>query len=369
MRKWTRAACCALLCALGLSLPYALKDLPYAGRSPAESGFAGVIRLWAAQDIESGAGWLKACCALYEKKHPGVYVQIRWVSEADMRLAVSGETGAPDAILFPSGMLSGPEGLAEISAAAATLPALPATPYALPVAMSGYLWCAGAASPAMACPEDSGRACYSAALLAACARYEDPDAPARAGDGMNIGLPTPQPTPAQRARSQYRPQALARRNDACALLAAGKCGAILISRPGYAALAALSDAGRAAEYTLSAPGVAFSDLIAWFSVPHGQNPARVEAARALGAFLLEEDCQSRLAQCGAFRAVPGEPLYDAASGMAALEAALSSPGLIAAPAFGSGWRTAAAGLLEDFLSGRMDAWEAVDRLRTRIADP
>ena len=362
MKRIFCALCCVLLLLLALALPGALRRLPSEGRRDAPREYAGVIRLWVWQGMRFGEGWLKVCCARYEKAHSGQYVQIRWVSEAEMRLAVTGEAGSPDAMLFPSGMVDSPAGL-DALAAAEILPSLPQSPYALPVAMSGYVWCQGQSDGAVVCPEDSGQCAYSAALIAACARYEErPDAPL-AGEGMSLGLPTPESTRSAPRQQSYRPGALARRNDACALLAAGNCGAILIARPGYSALAALSGEGRAAAYTLSSPGAPFTDLIAWFSVPGGTNAARVAAAQALGAYLLAEECQAGLKQCGAFRVTPGPSLYDAASGMAGLEAALSSPALIAAPPFSSAWREAAPGLLDEFFRGRIDAWQAADALR------
>ena len=87
-----RIACivCTLACALiVVSAPYVEARLPVppAGLTalPYE-GWSGVLRMRVYQGFRSGSGsivpWLNKCLSTYERRNPGVYVQVETVSAA-----------------------------------------------------------------------------------------------------------------------------------------------------------------------------------------------------------------------------------------------------------------------------------------------
>ena len=360
MGKWARGICCAVLAAAVAATPVALRGLPAGDWAGEEAGYAGAVRLWVWRGFSAGEGWLRACAARFERANPGVYVHIAWKSEAEMGLCASGEIGRPDGALFPTGMLAEERGLIRLEAPEGLR--VETSPWALPVAMSGYLWCGGVEERAVVCPPDSDRRCYSAALLAACARREGQEAPRKAGEGMNVGLPTAEPQQGEAVKASHTLLALAEEADAAGRLRRGEARAALLARGEWAGLweARGTEAG--------APGAPFTDLVAWYAVPEGSNPERTEAARAFGAFLLEEKSQAALTQWGAFRVTEGPALYEGDAVMSALEEALAGPELLLAPAFGDGWRAVAGELLEAFLRGGIDAWEGVERLRRTLEE-
>ena len=81
--------------------PRGLTALPY-------EGWSGVIRLSVHQGFRSGTGsivpWLNACLSTYEKRHPGVYVQVETVSKAALSRAVEQDI-PPDIAIFTPGAL------------------------------------------------------------------------------------------------------------------------------------------------------------------------------------------------------------------------------------------------------------------------
>ena len=371
MKKFVCLLCCCALLALGLALPGAGRILPYAGRTDAPQAYAGVIRLWVWEELSFLSPWMSRCCQRFQRAFPGVYVYTKWVSEAEMRLCATGEIPSPDAVIYPSGMLASSQGLAEIRSSQ-VYSALNGQDHALPVAMGGYLFCESITDTdkngrvgALVCPEDTQHISYSAALIALCARYTDQESVVvRPGEGMDLGLITPAPTVSSKApeKTTCLPAALARREDACRMMAQGEAEAILISRRGYSALDALSQAGRSVEYAVRTPGAPFTDQVYWFSVPQSENEERMQAAKELGYFLLKEECQNCVDLGGVFSVVRMPQVYDGASGMTALEQALADSALLTAPPFGDGWRETAKNLWARCFSGEIDAWEALSRL-------
>ena len=358
MKKWLCGACCILLAGAAALTPMALRDLPWRGDGEQESAYAGAVRLWAWQGLRGGAGWIDDCAARFQRANPGVYIHVDWRSEAEMKMCASGEIDPPDGALFPGGMLESAEGLAPISGREDTW--IPPSPYALPVAMSGYLWCGDGGAANLVCPPDDDRRCYCAALLCACARRGGTIDRRKAGEGMDLGLSTPPPRQEEKEKVSFALSALARTEDAAALLHARRAEAAMLTRRDWARMPSRPDA--------RAVGEPFTDLVVWYAAPQGPNPGRMDAARAFGSFLLTDACQSRLTAWGLVPTARGLSLYAADPAMGSLEQSLSSPDLITPPPFSNAWHRTAQRLWDLCLAGQLDPWDGVERLREAMGD-
>ncbi|MGI6183213.1 MAG: hypothetical protein ACOYIH_03830 [Candidatus Fimadaptatus sp.] len=112
MARRIACALCTLLTALLVAgAPHIESHLPVPPRGltalPYE-GWSGVIRLSVHQGFRSGTGsivpWLNACLSAYEKRHPGVYVQVETVSKAALSRSVEQDI-PPDIAIFTPGAL------------------------------------------------------------------------------------------------------------------------------------------------------------------------------------------------------------------------------------------------------------------------
>ena len=91
--KKMRAIFCAVL--LGVLIPAAVVlrgTLPMDVQPLIEKkygGWAGTLRLWVCEGWPTGAGsaarWLNRCVGIFEKAHPGVYIQPEYVEESALR--------------------------------------------------------------------------------------------------------------------------------------------------------------------------------------------------------------------------------------------------------------------------------------------
>lgn len=97
MKKMMRFFLLALL-VLALALAYgAAKHLPAPPDGIAQqkyAGWSGVLRLWVYTDWQTGTGslatWLNRCTSAFEKRHPGVYIQFRAVSQETLAAFAQG---------------------------------------------------------------------------------------------------------------------------------------------------------------------------------------------------------------------------------------------------------------------------------------
>lgn len=371
-KRWIQALCWlglagALMCwrPLAAGLPVGNEGLA----AQAYEGWAGVLRVWVSSGWQPGYGsfvpWLNQRAARFEKKHPGVYVQIESVSEGVLRSFNQAEL-PPDAIAFAPGMLDGGEGLCaleqpidlrlELSRAGQWGEDL----CAIPVAMGGYAWAINRAiveqvpldwsqlappEPVkkqarylMQVPADEPYRCWSAALGALCAPRRVTAQGQIAGDaaqGLNLGLPediaaTPTPVPETTLVTCALPSALPDSflagDDFYSGFTKGVYGAIPVTQREIRRLQVLSESGRAPDWTVEAGGAAFTDQLLLMAVPQTQredSAARQALARAFLSFLLNEDSQKALTSIRALRVTQGDALYANDQGMAELEKSTS----------------------------------------------
>jgi len=80
------------------------------------SGWTGVIRIWASDDCMA-SGILSACASIYEKAHPGIYVNVRQVPGEAISSYLTTGINPPDIIVYHSSVSPDPAGLESITAA------------------------------------------------------------------------------------------------------------------------------------------------------------------------------------------------------------------------------------------------------------
>jgi len=320
--------------------------------------------------------WLNACIARFERRHPGVYVQVSSVPLTVLQNFAAGDVNPPDMMLLAPGMLESGDHLLPLSPAA-ELPALlteAGQGRAAAVALGGYAWALNegllAEAPVdwaalgdgpkpkknqrafswMDAPADGPFQSFSGAFLSLMADREiseEARQPVKAGEGLNLGLlGEPEPTPAPRAVRRVKstlPKALPKdfrtRASVVTDFASGRTAAILVSQREAQRLTALSGAGRAPGWTLEpAP---YTDQVAFMAVvdlPRQDLSERQALSIQLVDYLLSDESQKALTRVLAFRAAPGEALYASRMGFAALERALSGGAVRVPAAFDQGFR-------------------------------
>lgn len=378
----------AALVALILTWPVLTASLPATNEHVAErlgGGWSGVIRLWVCDEMwPPGSGsfvpWLNTCIDRFERRHPGVYVQVSSVPLSVLQRFAGGEVNPPDMMLLAPGMLPGADNLL-------TLPPdgrLPASlqdagqGHATVVALGGYGWALnktylteapvdwaalGEGAKAkrknqraffwMDAQADGVFVSFSKAFLSLMADREvseEARQPVKAGEGLNLGLTgEPEPTEAPRTTRLVRatlPKALPKdfrtRESVLGDFASGRTAAVLLSQRELQRLSALSGAGRAPDWTLEpAP---YTDQVAFLSVvdvPRQDLAERQALSVQLIDHLLSDESQKALVKAFAFRAAPGEALYASRTGFAALERWLNAGAIQVPDAFDTNFRGAA----------------------------
>jgi hypothetical protein len=392
VRKASYILAWAALIALIAVWPALLTQLPVTSEGVAarvNDEWAGVLRLWVCDEMwQPGSGsfvpWLNACVDKYERRHPGVYVQVSSVTLQVIRGFASGEINPPDILLLAPGMLPDSESLLPLSLNA-ELPEYLSDAgegHAAAVALGGYGWAlntsflpeaptdwAALGDPAkvvktrknqrafswMDAPADLPFASYSKAFLSLMADreiYEEAQEPVKAGEGLDLGLTgTPESTPTPRPRSVKRvratlpislPSDFGKRESALSGFTSGRTAAVLSSQRDINRLEALSGAGRAPDWTLSpAP---FTDQVAFIAVvdlPRQDLAARQALCVGLIEHMLSDESQKALSKIRAFRAVPGEAMYASRAGFGALERSLSGGSVQVTAVFDDSFRDAA----------------------------
>lgn len=398
--KKLRAALCLLL--LGLLIPaliYARGRLPVDVQPLIEKkygGWAGTLRLWVYEGWTPGAGsaagWLNRCAAAFERAHPGVYVQPEYVEAAALRDLGRDGIRPPDMALFPPGALD----------AAALLPlevpdavreplrysgCVGEVCYAAPVMLGGYVWAydPGRLDGIPASWRDAERAPlvspdapdrqWSAALLALCSgRHAAASEETPAGEmdlGLRPGEAAPTPAPAADGLPCLLPEGFSFDADAFRHFVNGDGAAMLATQREIARLAALDAQGRGPDWKLAAGAGAFTDQALYIAAVDNGDAERAALCRAFVAHLLGDACQGELRRAGAFAVTDAPSGYAAADPMAALDAALRSDDLAAAPAFDGAWREDAREIVRKFIEDGADPavqWAALKARLKQISE-
>lgn len=406
MKRIGKIAVYVLLFALLAAAPWlwsAPKSPPDGLAARKYAGYTGVLKLWVCEEWSGGAlcAWLNWCLTAFEKAHPGVYVQLTQVSRETMAQFASGQVIPPDALVFSPGVLGGTQGLVRLRTAnvreeLVRMGETEEGAYALPVALGGYAFAVNRsilgtlpndwsavelpkrknAPSIMNAPADDEAHSWSAALIALLAGTyaSENGAPPRAGEGIDLGLPTATPAPQatvpptllENALPRVLPEDFRQAQSVYAAFTKGQTAAIPVTAREIHRLTLLADQGKAPDYLTAAPGVAFTDQAALFAVNGGDRPdrqARVDLCEALLRHLLSDDMQRRLTVARAFRVTDGAPLYPAGSDLSPIEERLATGDLLAAPAFSNDWRQAAQALCDRMQAGELTPLQALRALR------
>ncbi len=423
MKRLVRAIAWLALACLGALSPFLLALLPVRGNELAlshDAGWTGVLRLWKCEGWQSGSGsltgWLNGRIAEFEKRHPGVYIQLTDVSPETLAAFAAGDVNPPDLLLFAPGMLPDASHLSVLPETMPLRSSLQAVGvesgarHAVPVAMGGYALAmntellmetpaswrehpAPTPGPRTAsalrkatfsllnAPADGAQLSWSASLLALFAGTVQTEsaAPIPIGDGLDLGLTTPEPTasPAPTAEPQAAYQALPlalpdnfrTQESVYSDFTAGKLSAMPATQREIRRLQLLSQDGRGPDFRIETMGAPFTDQLALMAVvdwPREDGEARQSLSQAFLSHLLTEESQAKLTSARAFPVIDMAPLYGGDSAFAALEQALASPALTVPPVFGDAWRAYAASLMDNVSPGDETA-AAYERLQAALS--
>lgn len=369
MARWKTALCLLLLAALALLIPGLRTGLPADRQALIErkyGGWSGVLRLWMCPGWQPGsgsfAGWLNRCVALFEKRHPGVYVQAEAVDADALRAWASAGVSTPDLLLFSPCVLDGPQGLQPLEA-----PGILRDPfrhlgewrglgYALPVAMGGYVQLRAAGSGGMAVPADDGDHLWSAALACLPAQDSNDVSAAPALPELDLGLPASAAT----AQPEWQVSESAWRD-----FSNGECAALLTAQDGLRRLEALGEAGKGPDWTLGAIS-RFTDQLLFVATSDGGGADRQRLCAEFAAFLLEDACQGELHRAGAFSVTDCPSGYGAGDRLATMEIPLREAELVLPRAFDASWREAIAPIVREILAEGGNPDDNWTRLRENL---
>ena len=334
-------------------------------------GWSGVLRLWVYEGWEANAmGWLNRAISAFEKEHEGVYIQARKVDAAALRDFADSGVEPPDMILFPPGLLDGPEALAAVG----ELPALRAGL----AAMRGRIRRAGVDGRLRlgVRPSGAGRAAGRGGYRRS-ARPPGPTPPRRRrymllstgtreaeveleAPGLDLGLPA----------SAEVGKASPVNEDAYGAFTRGEVPALAATQAEVRRLTALAETGRGPDWAAAATGEAMlADQLLLLGIvdwPREDIAGRQALCREFLLHLLDAETQAALDTCGALPVIEGLSVYGGENGYAALEAAASLP-LLIPPVFGDEGQETLSAVSEAFLNGEIDAAEGLARLRAAFS--
>ena len=373
MRKLLPVLCLLCLLLLIPALMKARQILPMDTRplvAEKYAGWSGVLDLWIYEGWPCGSGsiapWLNRCIADFEKAHPGVYIQPRFVDAGAITTLNDSGISPPDMLLFPPNLLSSPTGLTPLAPSERLRPALSdaglwrGSYYAVPVAMGGYLWAWNTGlidalpntwsetDAILAVPEPEPYRHWDAALLALCAGRYAPTgdgfpsgSPQPLQDGLDLGLPsrehlTPSPPPTDSATLARRlPRSFQWDSEAWRHFINGEAAAMPVTQREIRKLQALSEQGKGPSWQLERGDAPFTDQLLCLSIVDRPTAAdRQQLSKAFLTWLLADECQSRLVIAAAFGVTEVSSGYSQGDPLAMLDAQLRAPDLCVPPVFG-----------------------------------
>lgn len=415
MKRMAKAGAWLVLIAMIALAPFAAASLT-AGREnmvqKSMYSWTGVLRLWKCEGWQSGNGtltaWLNECIAAFEKKHPGVYVQVTEVSTETMAAFTKASVNPPDMILYAPSMLEAPYSLMQVEESVpvrrtlASMGLWQGKRYAVPVALGGYAmainsrmlaetpadWSEAAVSEGalLSVPADGAYRSWSAALISLFAgSYAQQGGSERApvGEGIDLGLAegTPEETvQPEKAETVLIPNSLPASlpedfrtlEGVYSLFASGEIAAMPVTQREIRRLQLLSETGKAPDWRAEAMGVPFTDQAALLSIvswPRDDLEARQELCLELMRLMLSEEMQRKMTVSRAFPVREMAGLYRSVSGMREIEEALGSDALLTVPVFGGEWREYADRLMDAIGAGgeTQAAYEALGEMLARDA--
>ena len=339
--QWMALICMVML---GTSVICVSRHLPPDNQPLIEekySGWSGVLRVWIYEgwtdDTDAFAGWLNRCGALFEKKHNGIYVQVRYVAaEAIASMEESGLV-PPDVILFPPGLLESSDGLLPLPDVTVRAP-FNRSACAVPVAAGGYAWIVNpsAEGGAVLLPPDSAYRSWSAAVLALGAIDTEKPQDEIELPGIDLGLP---------AMTDSVPSFV---GDASAAktFSRGEAWAMPAAQDGIRRLERIGERQSVPGWTLLTGDVSFTDQLLLAAALPG-DAQRAAISREYILHLLSDACQALLTDADFFPVTDLPAAYSADDPLALIDASLRRENTVIVPFFENGWRKGCANRLKN----------------------
>jgi len=328
----------AAICILTLAAHFSVivSHLPPDNRglvSEKYSGWSGVLRVWIyegwTRSAGSLAGWLNQCGASFEKKHSGVYVQIKYVDENILPSMDDSGLIPPDVILFPPGLLDNADGLL-------LLPDMPVrTPFrrssfCVPVAAGGYCWAVSRdseSSTAGIAPDGAWNS-RSAALLsmggyASAKPSELPELP-----GIDLGLPA----------LSTEPGAILRDHTSLKQFIRGELKAVLVTQDELRYMEQRAQTQSVPDFEITIGTAGFTDQLL-LAAALKSDSEREALSKEFILHLLGEACQQQLCEAGYLGVTDLPCSCPPADPLSLLDAALRRESTVIAPFFRKNWRT------------------------------
>ena len=403
MKRIMRAGAWLMVIAMMAFAPFFAASLSAEKENPVRKSrttWTGVLRLWKCEGWQSGNGsltaWLNACIERFEKRNPGVYIQVKEVAAEAMRSFMN-SANPPDMILYAPGMLEAPYSLAVMEEEIPVQQTLQGMGiwqeerYAAPVAMGGYAlavntkllpqipdhWGEMELSQAkgskqigvlLNMPADGDYRSWAAAVMAMFAgNYKKGTAaePVPVGEGVDLGLPAGEPEKMEQSEAEtgevlpnalpaVLPEDFRKQESVYTQFTSGKIAVMPVTQRELRRLQLLSETGKAPDWRVETIGAAFTDQTAMFSVVAWERED-IEARQGLCLefmrLMLSEEMQKKLTVSRAFSVRGMAALYAGNQGMSAMEAALKSESLLVPPVFGNEWRVYAGDLMDGIGAG------------------
>ena len=421
MKRIMRAAAWIILIGMTALAPIWAASLQAGRRNYVREHYeswTGVLRLWKCEGWQAGngslTGWLTACIEKFEKKHPGVYVQLTDVSAEAMADFINIGVNPPDLILYPPGMLDAPYSLMQMESdlpVRKTLQGLglwQGVRYAVPVALGGYVMAVNSQLlpetpgnwgelsvvekkdrkkqeiPVLNAPADRAYTSWSAALISMFAgggERSGTDAPAPVGDGIDLGLMPGQAENTEKPDENHSeavsnalpaqlPEDFRKTEGVYQRFASGEIAAMPVTQREVRRLQLLADTGKAPDWRAEAMGLPFTDqaaLVSAVAYEREDGKERQSLCMELIHLMLTAEMQSKLTASRTFPVIDLPPLYGNQAGMREIEKALSGDDLLTPPAFGDEWREYASRLMDEIQAGEgtQGAFERILEMLTR----
>lgn len=419
MKRTFKAAAWLGLMVLIVLMPFCAASLTAQRRNYVREHYeswSGVLRLWKCDGWAAGNGslngWLNLCIERFEKRYPGVYVQLTDVPAETLRSYVSANVNPPDLILYAPGMLDAPysllqmEGDFPLRTSLQTVGLWQEARYAVPVALGGYAMAinsqllgdtSGRWSELrltekkstkvqkdihlLNAPADGSFTSWSASLISMFAGGCEVKQSEPVGEGIDLGLPAGAPVETispgaeetelpSNALPVVLPAGFRKAESVYAQFVNGEIAAMPVTQREIRRLSQLSESGKAPDWRAETMGLPFTDQIALASVvAYDREDARQrqELSTQLIHLMLSEEMQSKITASRAFPVIELPSLYQNQIGMREIEKALSGGSLITPPVFGGEWRAYAAELLNGIGAGG-ETEEACERLKSLFSE-
>ena len=417
MKRMLKAAAWLSLIVLIVLAPFSAASLTAQRRNYVREHYeswSGVLRVWKCEGWSAGNGslngWLNLCIERFEKRHPGVYVQLTDVPAETLRSFMSGSVNPPDLILYAPGMLDAPYSLLQLEgdfplrASVQPVGLWQEARYAVPVALGGYAMAVNSQLLGdtsgkwsdlrlaekkntkvkkdiylLNAPADGAFISWSAALISMFAGGCEVKQNEPVGDGIDLGLPDEAPaetiSPGTEDDEQLSnalpgvlPADFAGAESVYSQFVNGEIAAMPVTQREIRRLSQLSETGKAPDWRVETMGLLFTDQIALASVVAYEREdarQRQELSMQLIHLMLSEEMQSKITASRAFPVIELPQLYQNQTGMREIERALSDDSLLTPPAFGNEWREYA-GRLMDAIGAGEGTQEAFEKLREML---